>query len=145
MTETGTAAQTGTIEVDQFIEATPARVWQTLTDPQLLARWWAPGDIAPRVGHRFTLDMPGWGQVPCEVLEAEGLEHLAYTFNTTWTLTWRLVPEGAGTRLFLQHTGFDLTQKRDRDAEGMGPGWREVVLPRLAEIAAQEEGSPASL
>lgn len=137
MTGTGAAAQTGTIEVDQFVAAAPARVWQTLTDPQLLARWWAPGDIAPRIGHRFHLDMPGWGQVPCEVLEVVEHERLVYTFNRTWTLTWRLVPEGAGTRLLLQHTGFDLTQKRDRDAlDRMGPGWRVVVLPRLAETAA---------
>jgi uncharacterized protein YndB with AHSA1/START domain len=49
---------------DQFVDADPARVWRTITEPALLARWWAPGDIAPRVGHRFQLDMPGWGAVP---------------------------------------------------------------------------------
>ena len=137
MTDTDAAARPGTIEVDQFVDAAPARVWQTLTEPQLLARWWAPGDIAARVGHRFSLDMPGWGQVPCEVLEVIEPERLVYTFNTTWTLTWRLVPEGRGTRLLLEHTGFDLQQKRERDAlDRMGPGWREVVLPRLAEVAA---------
>ena len=33
--------------------------------------------------------------------------------------------------------GFDLEHKRERDAlVRMGPGWREVVLPRLAEVAA---------
>ena len=52
-------------------------------------------------------------------------------------VTWRLVPEGRGTRLLLEHTGFDLQQKRGRDAlDRMGPGWRDVVLPRLAEVAA---------
>ncbi len=137
MTETNAAARPGTIEVDQFVDATPVRVWQTLTEPRLLARWWAPGDIAARVGHRFHLDVPGWGQVPCEVLEVIEQERLVYTFNSTWTLTWRLVPEGRGTRLLLEHTGFDLQQKRERDAlDRMGPGWREVVLPRLAEVAA---------
>ena len=137
MTETSATARPGTIEVDQFVDAAPARVWQTLTDPGLLARWWAPGDIAPRVGHRFHLDMPGWGQVPCEVLEVVERERMVYTFNATWTLTWRLVPEGRGTRLLLEHTGFDLQDKRDRDAlDRMGPGWRDVVLPRLAEVAA---------
>lgn len=138
-TGTGTAdtARTGSIEVDQFVAAPPARVWQTLTDPALLARWWVPGQIAARVGHRFHLDMPGWGQVPCEVLEVVEPERLVYSFNATWTLTWRLVPEGAGTRLLLEHTGFDLTSRRDRDAlERMGPGWRDVVLPRLAGLAS---------
>jgi uncharacterized protein YndB with AHSA1/START domain len=137
VTQTDPAARRSTIEVDQFIDATPARVWQTLTEPQLLARWWAAGDIAPRVGHRFELDMPGWGKVPCRVLEVVEHERLVHTFNDTWTLTWRLVAEGTGTRLLLRHSGFDLTQKRDRDAlDRMGPGWRDVVLPRLAGVAA---------
>ena len=138
MTGTDAGTRTGSIEVDQFVDAAPARVWQTITEPELLARWWAPGDIAPRVGHRFHLDMPGWGAVPCEVLEVVEHERLVYSFNETWTLTWRLVPEGRGTRLLLQHSGFDLEQKRDRDAlDRMGPGWRDVVLPRLAEVAAE--------
>ncbi len=136
MTGTDAAARAGTIEVDQFVDAPPARVWQTITEPHLLARWWAPGDIAPEVGHEFHLDMPGWGQVPCEVLEVVEHERLVYTFNGSWTLTWRLAPEGTGTRLLLEHTGFDLDQKRERDAlDRMGPGWRDVVLPRLAEVA----------
>jgi uncharacterized protein YndB with AHSA1/START domain len=101
VTGTDAGARTGSIEVDQFVDAEPARVWQTITDPQLLARWWAPGDIAPRVGHRFSLDVPGWGAVPCEVLEVVEHERLVHTFNGTWTLTWRLVPEGRGTRLLL--------------------------------------------
>ena len=76
--------------------------------------------------------------MPCEVLEVVEPERLVHTFNETWTLTWRLVPEGSGTRLLLQHTGFDLGQKRDRDAlDRMGPGWRDVVLPRLADVAAE--------
>jgi uncharacterized protein YndB with AHSA1/START domain len=137
VTGTDAGARTGSIEVDQFVDADPARVWRTITEPELLARWWAPGDIAPRAGHRFHLDMPGWGAVPCEVLEVVEHERLVYTFTETWLLTWRLVPEGRGTRLLLQHTGFDLEQKRDRSAlDRMGPGWRDVVLPRLAEVAA---------
>lgn len=71
------------------------------------------------------------------MLEVVERERPVYTFNATWTLTWRLVPEGRGTRLLLEHTGFDLQGKRDRDAlDRMGPGWRDVVLPRLAEVAA---------
>ncbi|MFD2351213.1 SRPBCC domain-containing protein [Nonomuraea ferruginea] len=127
------------ISVDQFIPAPPAKVWDALTKPELLARWWAPGDVSAVVGHRFHLQMPGWGSVPCEVLEAEPYERLVYTFNTTWTLTWRLVAEGKGTRLLLEHSGFDLDDKRDRAAfERMGKGWQGTVLPRLAEVAAAE-------
>lgn len=131
-----TAPSTETITVDQFVAASPARVWRTLTDPDLHARWWAPGDVAAVVGHRFQLQMPGYGAIPCEVVEVVPEEKFVYTFNETWTLTWRLVPEGDGTRLLLEHSGFDFDNPRDRGAfERMGPGWRDSVLPRLAELA----------
>lgn len=125
---------TGTITVDQFVGAAPERVWRGLTEPEQLARWWAPGDIAATVGHRFHLQMPGWGAVPCEVLEVAEPELLVHTFGD-WTLTWRLVAEGRGTRLLLEHSGFDLDDKRASDAfDRMGPGWRETVIPRLVAL-----------
>jgi len=121
-----------TISVDQFIARPPERVWSALTDPTLLAQWWVPGDIAPIIGHHFVLEMPGWGNVPCEVLEVLTNERLVFTF-ADWTLTWRLVAEGTGTRLFLDHSGFDLDNPQHRFAfENMGPGWRDEILPRLA-------------
>ena len=132
-----TEIRTATIAVDQFIDAPPEKVWRGLTDPELLARWWVPSDIAAVVGHRFHLQMPGYGPQPCEVLEVEPHERLVYTF-ADWTLTWRLVAEGHGTRLLLEHSGFDLEDKRERDAfDRMGPGWRDAVLPRLARLAAE--------
>lgn len=91
-------ANAATISVDQFVAAPPAKVWRLLTEPELHARWWVPGDIAAIVGHRFHLQMPGWGAVACEVLDVEPEQRLVYTFNTEWTLTWRLVAEGSGTR-----------------------------------------------
>ncbi|HEY8543510.1 MAG TPA: SRPBCC domain-containing protein [Acidimicrobiales bacterium] len=125
---------TDTISVDQFVAAPAARVWRALTTPEELAAWWAPGDIAPVVGHEFLLEMPGWGNVPCTVLEVVEPERLVYTF-ADWTLTWRLVPEGNGTRLFLDHSGFDLDDPQHRFAfDNMGPGWRDEVLPRLATL-----------
>lgn len=128
-----THADTASIHVDQFLAHPPARVWRALTHPQLMARWWASGDIRPVEGHEFTLDMEAWGQVPCTVLEVRPEQRLVFTFGDHWTLTWTLVPEGRGTRLFLEHTGFDLDEPIDRHAfEQMGPGWRDEVLPALA-------------
>lgn len=132
-----TDPSTGTITVDQFVAAPPERVWHALTDPEMHARWWAPGDIATEEGHAFHLEMPGFGRVPCVVLEVHEPERFVYSFNGTWTLTWTLVGEGHGTRLLLEHSGFDLDDHRDRAArDRMGPGWRDVVVPRLAELVA---------
>ena len=66
-----TKSRTATISVDQFIAASPAKVWRALTGPELHARWWVPGNIVATVGHRFEPDMPRWFAIACEVLEAE--------------------------------------------------------------------------
>jgi uncharacterized protein YndB with AHSA1/START domain len=139
MTETPVAGTApATISVDQFVAAPPAKVWRLLTEPQLMRRWWAEGDVAAVVGHQFTLDMPGYGRQPCKVLEVDPPHRFVYSFTAAWTLSWRLEPEGAGTRVFLEHSGFDLNDKRMAEAfNRMGPGWRDVVLPRLSGAAAQ--------
>lgn len=124
---------TRTISVDRFVARPPADVWRALTDPDLLARWWTTGDVRPVVGHEFTLDMGPWGPAACRVLEVVEPERFVYSFTERWTLTWTLVAEGAGTRLLLEHAGFDLDDPQGRHAfEVMGPGWRDEVLPRLA-------------
>jgi uncharacterized protein YndB with AHSA1/START domain len=128
---------TTTVHVDQFVAKPPAAVWRAITEPDLVARWWATGDIRAEVGHRFTLDMGGWGQVPCEVTAVEPERLFSYRFTEAWTLTWRLVAEGTGTRLFLDHAGLDLDDPTGRVAfDRMGPGWRDHVLPALSEVAS---------
>ncbi len=127
-----------TITLDQFVAAPPETVWRLLTEPELMRLWWAEGQVAAVVGHQFVLDMPGYGKQPCKVLEVDAPHRFVYTFTPAWTLTWRLEPDGAGTRVFLEHSGFDLDDTRMAQAfDRMGPGWRDVVLPRLAEAAAQ--------
>ncbi|GGM69994.1 SRPBCC domain-containing protein [Dactylosporangium sucinum] len=122
---------TTVIQCDQFIAHPPAVVWRALTDPVMHAKWWAPGDVRPVVGHRFTLDMGRFGHQPCEVLEVEPERLFRYTFaegSLDTTLTWRLEPEGTGTRLFLEHAGFDPDSPLGRQAlEGMGNGWPAIL------------------
>jgi uncharacterized protein YndB with AHSA1/START domain len=135
MTEASTPA---TIRVDQFVEAPPATVWRLLTEPELTRLWWAEGQVAAVVGHQFTLDMPGHGKQPCKVLEVDPPHRFVYSFTPAWTLTWRLEPEGTGTRVFLERSGFDLDDERMAEAfNRMGPGWRDTVLPCLAGAATQ--------
>ncbi|WP_234332224.1 SRPBCC domain-containing protein [Streptomyces sp. NRRL S-87] len=120
-----------TIHCDQFIAHPPAEVWRALTEPELHAKWWAAGDVRPVVGHRFTLDMGPWGRQACEVLAVEPERLLRYSFapgSLDTTITWRLEAEGSGTRLFLEHTGFDLDSPLGKAAfEGMGDGWPKLL------------------
>ncbi|APE25225.1 MULTISPECIES: SRPBCC family protein [Streptomyces] len=128
-----------TIQCDQFIAHPPQAVWRALTDPELHARWWAAGDVRAEVGHRFTLDMGQWGRQECEVLAVEPERLLSYSFapgSLDTTITWRLEPEGTGTRLFLDHAGFDLDSPLGKAAfEGMGRGW-PALLRRIEKMLA---------
>lgn len=121
----------GLIQLSEYIPHAPARVWQGLTDPTLHAHWWAPGDVKAELGHRFTLDMRAWGQQPCEVIAVEPERLLAYTFapgTLDTTITWRLEPEGAGTRLLFEQKGFDLDSPLGKTAfQGMGGGWPGIL------------------
>src|ERR1700751_1173317 len=133
MTETYLAGKTpATIRVDQFVAAPAAKVWRLLTEPELMPLWWAEGQGAAAGGHQFPLDVPGYGKQRRMVLEVDPPPRFVYTFTPARTLTWRLETEGTGTRVFLEHSGFDLGDKRMADAfNRMDPGWRDVVLPRL--------------
>lgn len=138
--------KTASIELHHHYAHPPAVVWKALTDPALHARWWAAGDIRPVVGHRFELDMGSWGTQPCEVLEVEPERLLKYRFaiqTLDTTITWRLTPEGNGTRLTLTHEGFDLDTPLGRTADdGMRRGW-PGVLDRLATVLKAEAGTTA--
>jgi uncharacterized protein YndB with AHSA1/START domain len=121
------------VKIDQLIKASPARVWERISTPDGIARWWRPGDIAPVLGHEFVMDMDKWGKIPCRVIEVEPGRKLAYTFDD-FELHWTLLPTEEGCILQLEHRGFDLSNPKHRFAfDNMGTGWRTVVLPRLAE------------
>jgi uncharacterized protein YndB with AHSA1/START domain len=127
-----------TIHVDEFLAHPPARVWKALTDPVLLAKWLMPNDFRAVVGHRFTFltdprpNVGFDGVVHCEVLavEPERLLRISWRGGTLdTTVTWTLAPEGRGTRLFLDHDGFDPddpTQQFSRRI--MDGGWRSKVM-----------------
>lgn len=118
--------------IEQIIKAPASRVWQRISTPEGIARWWRPGNIAPVVDHEFVMDMEAWGMIPCRILVAEFERKLAYTF-ADFELHWEIIPNGDITILRLEHRGFDLNNPKHKFAfENMGSGWRSVVLPRLA-------------
>lgn len=127
----------GKIRVEHVYAAAPSAVWRALVTPELLAAWWAPGDIRAEVGHSFHLDMGPWGKQPCEVLEVLPEKKLVFSFakgSLDTTLTFTLEPSGTGTRLVLEHAGFDLESPLAKRAfEGMRSGW-PGVLARLEPV-----------
>lgn len=137
----GVSGERASIEVDEFLPHPPRKVWRALTERDLLARWMMPNDFEPVVGHRFTFattPIPNIGfdgTIRCRVLDIEDERLLRISWNgggLDTTVTWRLVPEGHGTRLFIEHAGFDLDDPVNAYAfRGMGSGWRSGILRAL--------------
>ncbi|MFI7251393.1 SRPBCC domain-containing protein [Micromonospora chalcea] len=130
------------IAVDQFLPHPPAKVWRALTDSDLIERWLMPNDFRPVRGHRFTFRTdarPGQrfdGTVHCEVLELDEPRRMRWAWRggtLDTVVTWTLVPEGRGTRLFLEHAGFDPDDPLQRRTFTLlDGGWRAHVWARLA-------------
>ena len=119
------------LRFEQYIAHPTGPVWRALTDPEVHARWWAAGDVKAEVGHEFSLDMGTWGKQHCIVTAVDPERLFAYRFGTgslDTTITWRMEPEGEGTLLHFEQSGFDLDSPMGRQAyAGMGNGWPRVL------------------
>lgn len=124
-------------------------VWRALTDSATLAEWLMPNDFEPRVGHRFTFrtqpnPQAGFdGIVHCEVLECAPPSRLAYSWaggGIDTRVSYRLEPDGDGTRVFFEQSGFDLSQPwGDAALRGADAGWarmHEQLARVIADLAA---------
>jgi uncharacterized protein YndB with AHSA1/START domain len=108
----------------------------------MLAEWMYPNDFAPRVGHRFTFRVPPNpqakfdGNVQCEILKCVPPTELAYSWvaggydDTIDTrVSYRLEPDGKGTRLIFEHSGFENPQA----FKGAEYGWT-LMHGKLARV-----------
>jgi uncharacterized protein YndB with AHSA1/START domain len=120
-------------------------VWRALTDSAILAEWLMPNDFEPSVGHQFTFrtepnPQAGFdGIVHCEVLECAPPSRLAYSWaggGIDTRVTYQLEPDGDGTRVLFEQSGFDLSQSwGDAALRGAEVGWRRM-LDKLAGVIA---------
>jgi uncharacterized protein YndB with AHSA1/START domain len=99
-------------------------VWDAVTHPGRIPRWFMPvsGDL--RLGGRYQLE----GNAGGEVLECEPPAHSAAHYRVTWEfgggVTWltvRLTAEGDGTRLELEHVAHAADVPSEM-RETFGPG-----------------------
>lgn len=107
-------------QVERSVElsATAAEVWEALTRPEAIERWFDGIDdvvFEARRGGRVAFRDPTFGEVEGEVTLWEPVSRLAIEFRQNWPrrLEYRLSPAGDGTRLEVRQ--FDFAQIRDRD------------------------------
>jgi len=131
-----------------FFEQPIEKVWQYLTDAELLGQWLMPNDIKPVAGHNFMFRVKPVpqidfdGNVYCEVLEVNEPHTLVYSWKggpaagqiTLDTIVhWTLQAKDDGTELSLLQTGF----KEDQNAAAyasMDKGWSTHILTRLQNL-----------
>jgi len=140
-----------TIVIECDLPHAPAKVWRTLTEPELLAKWLMPNDIRPEIGHRFSFQagaVTEWdGVVDCEVLAVEPQRRLSYAWRggaprrdgygerIDTVVTWTLTPIDTGTRLLLVHDGFPPASFA---VDGMRGVWNRLVTGCLPGLLARE-------
>lgn len=121
-----------TLNKSIYLKATPAQVWDYLTDPDKLATWFhkpkaplAPGRYAmygTESGNKLM-----WG----DVLVSEPFERLEYTFtikpmgDATSTVKWTLAEVAGGTRLSLVHEGLPVGEEAFGLTLALDKGWDE--------------------
>ncbi|QFF99141.1 SRPBCC domain-containing protein [Psychrobacillus glaciei] len=89
------------------------KVWESLTDSEVLAKWMWKNDFKPVVGHvfQFRAEPNEWwdGILNGEVLEVDEPHKLSYKLGTgseIHTVTWTFTKsEDGGTHLHLDQTG----------------------------------------
>ena len=140
-----------TVHVRRAIAAPPERVYRAWLDPQLIARWFAPGgftvrkaQVDERVGGRLRIwhvdgdgnDVGGAESVIVELVPGERIV-LDWQFvgpdritdpATASRLTVAFTPTPDGTQLDLTHDRLDgLREEYPRIAEQVGPGWESAL------------------
>lgn len=124
------------------------QVWRAIANSAALADWMFPNDFEPRVGHTFTFRVPANPKVnfdglivDCEVLECEPPSRLVFSWSAggpvvNTRVSFRLEPDGNGTRVLFEHSGFDLTQPWAEEAfKGAEFGWARM-LGQLPSVVA---------
>lgn len=139
---------TNTIRREILFSQPRDQVWRAIADRAALAEWMFPNDFEPRVGHHFTFRVPPNPKVGfegmivrSEVLECEPPSRLVFSWSAdgpvvNTRVSFHLEPDGADTRLFFEHSGFDLSHPWGQQAlRGAEFGWAKM-LGQLATVVA---------
>ncbi|GGM95179.1 activator of HSP90 ATPase [Dyadobacter beijingensis] len=134
--------------IERVLHASPARVWQALTDTGQMQKWYF--DIPkfkaePGFEFEFTAgsDERQYRHL-CKVTEAEPNRKLSYSWRYAdypgdSEVTFELTPEGDKTRVRLTHKGLHTFPKDHADfkPESFQAGWTHILGKSLAEFVEQ--------
>ncbi|HWZ81628.1 MAG TPA: SRPBCC domain-containing protein [Terriglobales bacterium] len=131
------------IEIEVQIAAPPDRVFQAITDPTQLLRWWGQQGMYQTT--KWCTDLRPGGRWSCEgvsdkdgsafhvkgeYLEVDPPRLLVHTWISSWAsdlttvVRWKLDPVAGGTMLRINHSGF---AGAPESAKGHYEGWIRVL------------------
>jgi uncharacterized protein YndB with AHSA1/START domain len=140
-----TSQETRSVVVEREMPHPPEKLWRALTQPHLIEEWLMKNDFKPVVGHSFNLRGDWGGVLDCEVLAIEPNKVLSYTwnfrhddaaFNLRSVVTFTLTPTSKGTRLRVEQSGFQPSQKQAYG--GAHAGWRQF-LEKLEQVLTRTD------
>jgi hypothetical protein len=123
--EVSRTGDTVTVVMRRAYQAEPAEVWDALTDPERVRRWFMPVTGELKVGGSFQLE----GNAGGEILECDPPKRFKVTFGgPTSLLELRLQGSGSSTELELEHSMSDAPAPGGSGALWVGPGWDGALL-----------------
>ena len=144
-------AVTDRIEREIVVAAPPERLWEILTRPEHIARWFMmESQVDLRPGGAMVLTSEEFGKFQGVVETVDPPRVFSYQWarhpdtpvaeGTATLVEFTLTPEGDGTRLRVVETGFASTDAvrvdQERHAEANSQGWLQV-LDTLRKYAEQ--------
>lgn len=146
-------AVTDRIEREIVVAAPPERLWEILTRPEHIARWFMmESQVDLRPGGAMVLTSEEFGKFQGVVETVDPPRVFSYRWarhadtpvaeGTATLVEFTLTPEGDGTRVRVVETGFASTDAvrvdQERHAEANSQGWLQVLdtLRRYAEQTA---------
>ena len=133
--------ETVTVTLQRRYPAAVADVWEAITDPDRVRRWFLPltGELRP--GGTFQLE----GNAGGDILSCEPPEHLAVTFGGETSLVdVRLSAEGEQTLLILEHSVPLSMAGSAAGALYVGPGWDGALLGIALYLDGQVADDPVA-
>lgn len=133
--------ETVSVRLSRRYQTTPEDVWEALTDPDRMKRWFMPisGDL--RVGGSFQLE----GNAGGEILHCDPPNSLRVTFGSeTSVVELTLTPDGEATLLRMEHTVPLAMAGSGAGALYVGPGWDGAFLGLALHLESDVEGDPRS-
>jgi uncharacterized protein YndB with AHSA1/START domain len=142
-TERSAVAGGGLVRVvlSRHYPSPPEDVWEAVTDPDRLVRWFLPitGDL--RVGGSYQLEGNAGGQI----LECDRPRLIRATFGgETSIVELRLTADGVGTLFELDHSVPEDMAGSAAGALFVGPGWDGAVLGLGLFLAGEVIGDPVA-